>query len=248
MWEENIDVLQEQIADVQAGIIAVQNRGKIIASRIGLPEEKFFSGTSLDNSCETLPSVTQVPESIDETAALGADKMSALQRSLQGITRRYDILAVRGTQQRVAFDTVPMQQPLEKKHRQTSGFGYRKDPFTGRRAFHSGYDYSARRGTPVLAAATGFVTYSGRLGNYGKAIRIFHGDNISTLYGHLHATGVEIGQYVLRGEPIGEVGSTGRSTGSHLHYELRINNKPRPIARVIKELLAARNIHDDWDA
>jgi murein DD-endopeptidase MepM/ murein hydrolase activator NlpD len=100
----------------------------------------------------------------------------------------------------------------------------------------------------VLAAATGFVTYSGRLGNYGKAIRIFHGDNISTLYGHLHATGVEIGQYVLRGEPIGEVGSTGRSTGSHLHYELRINNKPRPIARVIKELLAARNIHDDWDA
>lgn len=109
----------------------------------------------------------------------------------------------------------------------TDGYGSRNDPITGRRAFHRGLDISARRGTPVHAPADGVVVFAGRNGGLGKTIRISHGFGFTTLYGHLHEMSVELGDEIHRGDLIGSVGNTGRSTGSHLHYEVHEDGKAK---------------------
>ena len=109
----------------------------------------------------------------------------------------------------------------------TDGFGTRNDPFTGRRAFHRGLDISARRGTPVLAPADGVVVFAGRNGGLGKTLRISHGFGFTTVYGHLNEILVERGDEIRRGDQIGAVGNTGRSTASHLHYEVHEDGKAR---------------------
>ena len=108
----------------------------------------------------------------------------------------------------------------------TGSFGERIDPFNGEGAFHSGVDISAAVGSPVIAPADGVVTFADFLGGYGRAIMIDHGHGISTRYGHLASLAVAPGQYIHRGDTIGYVGLSGRSTGPHLHYEVRINDTP----------------------
>jgi murein DD-endopeptidase MepM/ murein hydrolase activator NlpD len=108
----------------------------------------------------------------------------------------------------------------------TGSFGERIDPFNGEGAFHSGVDISSAYGTPIVAPADGVVTFTDLLGGYGKLIMINHGSGISTRYGHLSGFAVTVGQEVHRGDVIGYVGASGRSTGPHLHYEVRINDTP----------------------
>ena len=108
----------------------------------------------------------------------------------------------------------------------TGSFGERIDPFNGEGAFHSGVDISSAYGHPVIASADGVVTFADLLGGYGKVIMIDHGHGISTRYGHLSGFAVTSGQEVHRGDTIGYVGLSGRSTGPHLHYEVRINDTP----------------------
>jgi len=108
-----------------------------------------------------------------------------------------------------------------------SGVGGRRNPFGGRGfEYHEGQDIDAARGTPVQVAATGRVTIAGWQRGYGNVVYVDHGAGLSTRYGHLSEIDVNIGQTVTRGQRIGLVGSTGRSTGPHLHYEVRINNQP----------------------
>ena len=108
----------------------------------------------------------------------------------------------------------------------TGSFGERIDPFNGEGAFHSGVDISSAYGHAVVAPADGVVTFADFFGGYGKAIMIDHGHGISTRYGHLSGFAVTAGQQVHRGDTIGYVGLSGRSTGPHLHYEVRINDTP----------------------
>ncbi|HEY7497942.1 MAG TPA: M23 family metallopeptidase [Vicinamibacterales bacterium] len=107
----------------------------------------------------------------------------------------------------------------------TSSFGDRRDPFTGGRDFHPGLDISANYGEPVLAPAAGLVTSASSSGNYGNLVVIDHGFGIVTKYGHLSRFSVMNGQQVNRGDVVGYVGSTGRSTSPHLHYEIWVNDK-----------------------
>jgi murein DD-endopeptidase MepM/ murein hydrolase activator NlpD len=108
----------------------------------------------------------------------------------------------------------------------TGSFGERIDPFNGEGAFHMGVDIAALVGQPVLAPAEGTVEFADYMGGYGRAIVIEHGHGISTRYGHLSGFAVASGQHVRRGDIIGYVGLSGRSTGPHLHYEVRINDTP----------------------
>jgi murein DD-endopeptidase MepM/ murein hydrolase activator NlpD len=108
----------------------------------------------------------------------------------------------------------------------TASFGERIDPFNGEGAFHSGVDIGSSYGTPIIAPADGVITFADQLGGYGKAIMIDHGNGISTRYGHLSGFAVTAGQAVHRGDVIGYIGVSGRSTGPHLHYEVRINDTP----------------------
>jgi murein DD-endopeptidase MepM/ murein hydrolase activator NlpD len=108
-----------------------------------------------------------------------------------------------------------------------SGFGGRRNPFGGSSyEFHSGQDIEAAWGAPVIAGANGTVTFSGWQNGYGQLVVIDHGGGLTTRYGHLSALAASVGQLVKRGELLGRVGSTGRSTGPHLHYEVRINDQP----------------------
>jgi len=114
-----------------------------------------------------------------------------------------------------------------RKSRISSRFGYRKDPFTGRRAFHSGVDFAPGYGAKAVAAMGGKVTYAGYMGGYGKLVVIKHANGFTTRYGHLSRILVRKGRYVSQGQQVGKVGSTGRSTGPHLHFEVRRNGKPQ---------------------
>ena len=108
----------------------------------------------------------------------------------------------------------------------TSGFGYRISPFTGTREFHKGLDIANRKGTQILAAADGVVTFVGKRGLFGNLIVIDHGHGITTRYAHLSKTFFKKGDHVSRGKTIALMGNTGRSTGTHLHYEVRLNGVP----------------------
>jgi murein DD-endopeptidase MepM/ murein hydrolase activator NlpD len=107
----------------------------------------------------------------------------------------------------------------------SSGYGSRQDPFSGGRDFHPGLDISAEYGRPVVATADGTIVSASREGAYGNLVVVDHGFGLSTRYGHLSRFGVSAGQHVRRGQVIGYVGSTGRSTSSHLHYEILVNGK-----------------------
>lgn len=105
----------------------------------------------------------------------------------------------------------------------TAGFGQRRSPFTGQRQMHEGVDIANTVGTPVIASADGIVTYTGPLGGFGDVVSVDHGHKISTFYAHLQQHKVAQGQRVRRGDVIGLVGTTGRVTGPHLHYEIQVN-------------------------
>jgi murein DD-endopeptidase MepM/ murein hydrolase activator NlpD len=108
----------------------------------------------------------------------------------------------------------------------TSSFGEREDPFNGEGAFHAGLDISAPKGTLVRATGDGLVDSAAQVNGYGREVIVDHGHGVRTVYGHLSGMIVLAGQHVVRGQIIGYVGQTGRSTGPHLHYEVRINNVP----------------------
>lgn len=137
--------------------------------------------------------------------------------------------------------SIPQVQPAHVAY-VSSSYGYRSDPFTGGAAFHAGLDFPGPMGSPIYAAAKGKVTFVGQRQGYGNCIEISHGNGLMTRYGHLSGFGVRVGQDVDGGTRIAAMGSTGRSTGSHLHFEVRVNNRPmnpRPF------LEAARNVQQE---
>lgn len=125
-----------------------------------------------------------------------------------------------------ALDLAPIHRPLGVATRTSSGFGNRTDPFTRGKAFHAGLDFPAPTGTTVLSAGYGRVTFAGQRAGYGNLVEVTHGAGLVTRYGHLSAFLVKEGQIVNTGSPIAKVGSTGRSTGPHLHFEVRKKDSP----------------------
>jgi murein DD-endopeptidase MepM/ murein hydrolase activator NlpD len=120
---------------------------------------------------------------------------------------------------------VPLRKPVIGEVDMSSPFGMRMDPFNGRPAIHTGIDLRGEVGEPVHATAAGRVSLAGREGGYGNMVEIDHGNGLATRYGHLSEIDVKVGQMVRIGETIGRIGSTGRSTGPHLHYETRVNGE-----------------------
>ncbi len=140
---------------------------------------------------------------------------------------------------RIAAFKVPLGVPLQSRFRLTSDFGGRNDPINGSARMHEGQDLAGDYGTSIFATADGTVTYAGWEGGYGRLIKIRHIFGIETRYGHLSQIDVKVGQKISRGEKIGDMGNSGRSTGSHLHYEVRLSGKPVNPMTFIK---AARDV------
>jgi murein DD-endopeptidase MepM/ murein hydrolase activator NlpD len=124
-----------------------------------------------------------------------------------------------------ALAAVPVRKPVPGEIDTTSGFGMRVDPFLHIPAMHTGLDFRGETGEAIRATAAGTVTHTGWSGGYGKMVEIDHGNGLSTRYGHLSSIDVEVGQSVRIGQVVGRMGSTGRSTGPHLHYETRIDGE-----------------------
>ncbi|HEX5379210.1 MAG TPA: peptidoglycan DD-metalloendopeptidase family protein [Phenylobacterium sp.] len=116
----------------------------------------------------------------------------------------------------------------------SSGFGVRFDPFTGRPAFHSGLDFTGGLGAPIYSTAPGIVSFTGQRSGYGNTIEVDHGGGFKTRYAHLSGIGVSVGQRVAVGQRIGALGSTGRSTGPHLHYEVWVNGRAQNPDRFVR--------------
>lgn len=153
-----------------------------------------------------------------ERLGLSLARMDALERGLEGI---------------------PQVMPADYRSI-SSGFGYRRDPFTGRAAMHSGLDFSGGHGAPIHAAADGRVSFVGHRSGYGKVVEVSHGNGLMTRYAHMSKHLAKVGQRVVAGEVIGKIGNTGRSTGPHLHFEVRINNRavnPRPFLETAPDVL-----------
>jgi murein DD-endopeptidase MepM/ murein hydrolase activator NlpD len=132
-----------------------------------------------------------------------------------------------------ATQEVPLALPTSHSPR-SSGFGVRLDPFTGRPAFHSGLDFAGSLWTPVYATAPGVISFTGVRNGYGNTVEIDHGRGFKTRYAHLEAITVQVGQEVAVGQRIGAIGSTGRSTGPHLHYEIWVNGRPQNPDRFLR--------------
>ncbi len=138
---------------------------------------------------------------------------------------RVNIARAQANDLTTTLNFVPLRQPLTGDLEMTSPFGVRIDPFFHAPSMHTGMDFRATPGDPIYATAAGKVVKAGWEGGYGQMVEIDHGEGLSTRYGHMSSIGVKVGQKVRAGQVIGRVGSTGRSTGPHLHYETRINGE-----------------------
>ncbi len=143
---------------------------------------------------------------------------------------------------RRALPSVPLRKPLSGDLQMTSTFGYRTDPFLGKPALHSGVDLREEYGTAARATAAGVVTSAGPMGGYGNMVEIDHGGGLATRYAHLSSIAVTPGQQLSPGAVVGRVGSTGRSTGPHLHYEVRIDGEPVDPTRFLRAASALNGI------
>ncbi|MGB7406030.1 MAG: peptidoglycan DD-metalloendopeptidase family protein [Pacificimonas sp.] len=162
----------------------------------------------------------------------GADDLVALEETLAAITQLSNGLSA-----------LPTLMPSTTA-RLTSRYGVRRDPLTGRAAMHMGQDFGGAHGEAILAAADGIVVKARRLAGYGKLVVIDHGRGVKTRYAHLSRIDVRPGQRVAQGERLGGMGSTGRSTGTHLHFEVRVDGKavdPRPYLEAHAYVLEAKN-------
>jgi murein DD-endopeptidase MepM/ murein hydrolase activator NlpD len=188
----------------------------------GLPVERFLTRSRLKQTEAAVggPFVPASPRA--ETSAFERELESAQNAvvTLEGLRR--------------ALPSVPVRKPLAGELQMTSSFGYRTDPFLGRPALHSGIDLRDEFGEPARATAAGVITVAGPNGGYGNLVEIDHGGGMATRYAHLSAINVSPGQQVAPGAIIGRVGSTGRSTGPHLHYEVRIDGEPVDPARFLR--------------
>ncbi|MDE6027641.1 MAG: peptidoglycan DD-metalloendopeptidase family protein, partial [Muribaculaceae bacterium] len=153
-------------------------------------------------------------------------RLDLFERQLYAQSLSFDQLRKSAGEQKDKLAHIPSVMPIDvKDYTVASGYGYRNDPVYGTTKFHEGIDFAAAIGTPVFATADGIVEESGWKGGYGNCIDLSHGYNYTTRYGHLSEVLVAAGKKVKRGELIGKVGSTGKSTGPHLHYEVRFKDE-----------------------
>ncbi len=227
--QDNLNIMAIKLGQMQAQLLRLDALGERLAESSGIKSKDLLfnevpgqGGARTDLSSEEL-TFTEFNHKLQELSNMldeRTDKLGALDSLLR--------------HNRLTKYVLPSKMPVETDW-YSSGYGYRIDPFTGKRAFHEGVDFSAEIGTPITAAAGGVVVYSDRHAEYGNMIEIDHGDDLVSRYAHASKRLVGLGQIVLQGQKIAEVGNTGRSTGSHLHFEIRHRDKPLNPSKFLKK-------------
>jgi murein DD-endopeptidase MepM/ murein hydrolase activator NlpD len=240
------EALSAQLADLELRVKVngqrqdqmVEELEQAVAMSFG-PLETLFDESKVD--IDSLIATVRSAHS-GQGGPQGAAVVSTRSFDNPSLSSRFDRLMLdidRLNLMRIAADKIPYALPLQSSFRFTSGFGGRNDPFGRGRRAHAGVDLAAPRGTAIIATADGVITTAGRESGYGNIVRIRHEMGYETVYAHQNRIRVKVGQRVSRGERIGDMGSTGRSTGSHLHYEVRVNGQP---VNPMTYLEAAKNV------
>ena len=223
--EEARGRLFAQLEDaVQAGLGGLES----MFEKVGVNPDRVVAEMRRDYSGEGGPFIpvdeTPAPELISTDAQRVATLLGGLERA---------------SLMQVAAAKMPVAKPVHSAFRFTSGYGVRRDPKNGRMRMHAGVDFASDVGTPIFSAGDGVVVFSGWQSGYGRVVKIRHAFGFETVYAHLNAARVKVGDRVAREDRIGDMGRTGRVTGSHLHYEIRLNGKP---VNPMKYVEAARNV------
>ena len=214
---ENLDAMARRLGEMQAKLVQLEALGERVSGLAGVNTADVTAAPGRGGAL-----VSGRPLSMEELQATLAD--------LEQLTgQRTDLLTVlesRLFDERIRKLMVPTQPPVQSGH-MGSSFGWRIDPFTGRSALHTGLDFQAEPGTSIFAAAGGVVVTQEYHPAYGNMVEIDHGNNLITRYAHASKLFVKKGDLIKRGQKLAEVGTTGRSTGPHLHFEVLVQGVPQ---------------------
>ena len=216
---DNLNAMAIKMGQMQAQLSRLDSVGKQLAELSGIePQEFLFDQMpGQGGALSTMPSQDISFDEFD-------NKVQDLSHTLDDRMSKLETLDLVLRQDRLKKEMRPSNMPVNVNW-YSSGFGSRIDPFTGKKAYHKGVDFVAETGAPIMAAAGGVVVSSSLHPEYGNMIDVDHGNNLVSRYAHASKRLVKVGQVVKQGEKIAEVGSTGRSTGPHLHFEIRHKNR-----------------------
>ncbi|HYG55959.1 MAG TPA: M23 family metallopeptidase [Burkholderiales bacterium] len=214
--QQNLNAMAVKLGEMQAQLTRLDALGERLSSLAGFrPQDfRFSEAPGLGGAAPTL----LPPQNLSLNDF--ADKLSTLSRNVESRADLLGVLEAQLFEQAVKKKLLPTMMPVSAPFN-ASGFGRRVDPFTGQWAMHEGIDFLADQGSPIVAAAGGVVMFAGFHPQYGNMIDLDHGNDLVTRYAHASKLFVKEGDVVQRGRKIAEVGSTGRSTGPHLHFEVR---------------------------
>jgi murein DD-endopeptidase MepM/ murein hydrolase activator NlpD len=222
----NLQLMAARLGELQAQVLHLDGLGERLAGLAGVKREAVPAAEQPGRGGAFVPAPM--------TAGELSGEIERLARELEVRSDHLGALESRFLEQRVRERLLPTTLPV-KGASLGSSFGHRSDPIAGLRAMHEGIDFNAERGTPVVAAADGVVVAAAWQGDFGNMVEIDHGDGLTTRYAHLSRMDVQPGRLVKREQRIGAVGNTGRSTGPHLHFEVRMLGAPQNPALFLKQ-------------
>ena len=224
----HLDAYAKELGELQARIMRLDAQNERLAALAG---EKDIKITNQPNAQSLKKSELKTKQGNMGGPFISSKPMSEpdLQAAILALTEAVDIrddylssLEAKILQKSVLKDMLPNSSPVDAAFN-SSSYGWRIDPFNGDKAFHEGLDFTANMGTAIKAAADGIITTAEQTPDYGKIVKINHGSGLETRYAHASKLLVKPGERVVKGQIVAQVGSTGRSTGPHLHYEIRLN-------------------------
>jgi murein DD-endopeptidase MepM/ murein hydrolase activator NlpD len=212
---QSLNTMAAKMGEMQAQLLRLDALGERLSKAAGIkPQEFMFDRPPARGGAES-----SMPAQELSMEDLGA-QLDQLARRIEERTDAMGVLQTRLAHEHAKQQFIPTSLPVNAGY-YSSNYGWRIDPFTGLNAFHEGIDFMAEVGTPIEAAAGGVVVFAGRHPQYGNMVEVDHGNDLVTRYAHASKLLVKVGDVVLRGSKIAEVGTTGRSTGAHLHFEVR---------------------------
>jgi len=226
--QQNLNAMAVKIGEMQAQLTRLDALGERLSSMAGIkPQEFRFSEVPGLGGAQ---STTMPPQNL--TLMQFNEKVAMLSRQMENRTDQLGVLEAQLFEQAVKKKAMPTMMPVSAPFN-ASGFGMRIDPITGQNALHEGIDFIADSGTPVIAAAGGVVQFAGFHPQYGNMIDIDHGNDLVTRYAHLSKVLAKEGDVLQRGRRIAYSGNTGRTTGPHLHFEVRFRGAPQNPSRFL---------------
>lgn len=221
----NVDLLASKVGDLQARLIEMEGLSKRVAQVAGLSyTDPEIQAGIVDTPAQVMDYITPDDAAFGSAEGLGRE-LDSLQQQAARQKDRLAMLDLALTRRAGVEASLPTYMPVNYPYL-SSSFGWRRNPVTGRHVMHEGLDFAAPKGTPIRAASGGVVTEARAITGYGKMVEITHGNGLVTRYAHASKLNVAVGDIVEKGQLIANVGSTGRSTGPHLHFEVRMAGHP----------------------